>query len=113
MRQSSCLAEEINTLYVTLQSSLTFTGDTPPDTNISSSGDVSFVMAGFQGLQMYDLSNLSSSLQLQDLWNWDGASWYQNGGLNLFCFGQAKGRAGWNATRGEITLALCNAAERE
>jgi hypothetical protein len=105
MAQSSCTAASLNTLYVTLQSSITLSGRTPPDAEVSGSLNVSFVISGLQSQRLHDMT--WSTVQLQDIWYYNGWYWYQGGGVNLFCFNGTRGGARFNATSGELFLTLC------
>jgi hypothetical protein len=105
LTQSSCTSLTLNTIYATLQSTVAFYGKEPPDPQVSTAKNVTFVMKGFLGQNMNDAT--SSWIQLYDIWYNNGWYWYNNGGLNLFCFNGTRGRAGWNATSGEVSLALC------
>ncbi len=106
LSQSSCTALTDNTLYVTLQSTVTLTGKSPADPQLSSStGTPIFHISGFHGIQVNAVN--SSWIQLSEIYYFNGWYWYGDGGLNLFCVDGVKGRALWNASSGVISLALC------
>jgi cysteine-rich repeat protein len=108
MLQSSCLAEQVNTLSVTLQSSITFGGRTRADPEISSSVNASrFVMSGFRGLDVQRGDLAGSWVELNEIYLFNGWYWYSSLGSYLFCVDGVNRRALWNASTGEITFALC------